>query len=60
MAGKRVHAGEGGVENVYVETLVPEVRADIEDAQRDVGFANLKLLGIFEKEIAVGEEEITH
>jgi hypothetical protein len=60
MASERVHAGEGGVEYVYVETFVAEVGADIENAQGDVGLPNLKLFGIFEKEIAVGEEEITH
>jgi hypothetical protein len=36
------------------------VRADIENAERNVGFPNLKLLGIFEQKIAVGKKEITH
>jgi hypothetical protein len=52
---ERVPAGKSGVEYVDIETLPPQVRAKIQNAQRGVGLHDLKLFGIFVEKVTVCE-----
>ena len=52
--------GEGRVEDINIEALLSQMRAQIQDAKRSIGLHDLKLLGIFVEEVAVREEEFCH
>jgi hypothetical protein len=55
-----VSIGEGRVEDIDIESLVSQMRAQVQDAERSVGLHDLKLLGVFVEKVAVGEEEFWH
>ena len=51
---------EGRIEDLDVEALLPQMRAEIEDAQRRIGLHDLQLFGIFIEVIAVREQKVWH
>src|SRR5258705_6002114 len=60
MLKERFSIGECRVEDIDIESVVTQVRAQVQDAERCVALHDLKLLGVFVEEVAVGEEEFCH
>jgi hypothetical protein len=50
--------GERGIENLGIQALLTQMRADVEYPERRVGLHDLKFLGILVKEIAVSEKNV--
>jgi hypothetical protein len=52
--------GEGSVKNLHVEAFASQVRANVEDAQWNVGLHDLQFFRIIVEKIPVSEEKIGH
>jgi hypothetical protein len=48
-------AGESGIEYLHIKALLPQMRANVEEAQGDIGLEDLPLFGILIEKVTVGE-----
>ncbi len=60
MVEERLAARESRVEDLDVEALLPQVRTEVQDAQRRIGLHDLHLFGVLVEEVAVRKQQVWH
>jgi hypothetical protein len=58
MMEEGIAAGEGGIEDLHIESRTAQVGTEIQDAQRRIGLHDLHLFGIFVEKVTMSEQKV--